>query len=111
MAALDNGMNNVRLNLDDIKKRVGRVAHSYGIRKVLLFGSYFDGNPTGESDVDLLVSYGDGCRGLKRIGFMQDLERSLGKNVDVLNIEFLPKFIQQSDLSDERRVIYIGQEQ
>lgn len=104
-------MSSVRLSLDDIKRCVGRVAYSYGIQKVLLFGSYFDGNPTVESDVDLLVAYGDRCRGLKRISFMQDLEMSLGKNVDVLNIEFPPKFIQQSDLSDERRVIYIGQEQ
>lgn len=103
------GRNNVRLEIEEIKSYVKKVAHSYDIRKILLFGSYFDGNPTGESDIDLLVAYGDECRGLKRISFMQDLEKSLGKSVDVLNIEFLPEFMRQSDLSDERRIIYIGQ--
>lgn len=93
-------------NIEEIKNRIAKVANDYHVQKVLLFGSYFDGNPSGDSDIDLLVSYGDNCRGLKRIGFMQELERALGKNVDVLNVEFLPKFIQEMDLLDERRVIY-----
>lgn len=55
---------------------------------------------------ELLVSYGEECRGLKRIGFMQELEKALGKDVDVINTEFLPQFIHETDLSDERRILY-----
>lgn len=75
----------------------------------MLFGSYFDGNPSEDSDIDFLVSYGDKCRGLKRIGFMQELERVLGKDVDVLNTEFLPQFINEIDLSDERRILHMDE--
>lgn len=75
----------------------------------MLFGSYFDGNPSEDSDIDLLISYGDKCRGLKRIGFMQELERVLGKDVDVLNTEFLPQFINETDLPDERRILHMDE--
>lgn len=96
--------------IEDLKNIITKVANDYNVQKVLLFGSYFDGNPTCESDIDLLVSYGNGCRGLKRIGFMQELEKVLGKDVDVLNTEFLPQFIHEMDLLDERRIMYDGQE-
>ncbi len=96
-------------NIEDLKKAIAKIAYNYNVQKVLLFGSYFDGNPTAESDIDLLVSYGDGCRGLNRIGFMQELEKVLGKDVDVLNTEFLPQFIHEMDLLDERRIMYDGQ--
>ncbi len=99
-------MNMIVFNIEELKNIIAKVANDYNIQKVLLFGSYFDGNPSGDSDIDLLVSYGDKCRGLKRIGFMQELERVLGKDVDVLNTEFLPQFIHEIDLSDERRIIY-----
>ena len=92
--------------LQDIKAKVKRVADRYDIQNILLFGSYFDHVPTEESDVDLLVKYGDGCRGLMRISFMNDLEAELGKEVDVININFAPEFIADLDLSAEGRLIY-----
>lgn len=99
-------MNMIMFNMEELKNIVAKVANDYSIQKVLLFGSYFDGVPSGESDIDLLVSYGEECRGLKRIGFMQELEKALGKDVDVINTEFLPQFIHETDLSDERRILY-----
>lgn len=41
---------------------------------------------------------------------MQELEKVLGKDVDVLDTEFLPQFIYAMDLLDERRIMYDGQE-
>lgn len=99
-------MNMVIFNIEELKNIIAKVAYDYNVQKVMLFGSYFNGNPSGESDIDLLVSYGNKCKGLKRIGFMQELEEALGKNVDVLNIDFLPQFIHEIDLSDERRIMY-----
>ena len=37
---------------------------------------------------------------------MNDLEKHLDKEVDVINIEFPPAFMSQIDLLDERRKIY-----
>ena len=102
-------MNMIVFDIEELKNIITKVANDYNVQKVLLFGSYYDGIPSGKSDIDLIVSYGDKCRGLKRIGFMQELEKVLGKDIDVLNAEFLPRFINEIDLSDERRLIYDGQ--
>ena len=93
-------------SLEEIRAKIKFVAEQFDIQKVYLFGSYFDGVPDENSDVDLIVSYGTGCLGLDRIQFMDDLEAHLQKNVDVLNIKFLPDFIAEIDLSVEGRLIY-----
>lgn len=82
---------------EDIQARVQQVAAQFDIEEIRLFGSYYDGKPTEQSDVDLLVKYGNGCRGLTRIRFMNSLEEHLQKEVDVINIDFAPDFIR--DLS------------
>lgn len=92
--------------VDEIKSKVKTVADRYDIQEIRLFGSYFDHLPTEESDVDLVVKYGEKCRGMTRIRFMQDLEAQLDKKVDVINIDFKPDFMNEIDLNDERRTIY-----
>ena len=92
--------------IDELKEKVKTVADQYDIREVRLFGSYFDGNADENSDVDLVVSYGDGCRGLACIRFMNSLEEAFEKKVDVINIEFPPRFMEKMDIQDERRKLY-----
>ena len=94
-------------SLDEIKSLVGNVAKQFDICEIRLFGSYFDSIPTHQSDIDLVVKYGDGCRGLERIRFMNALEDKLKKTVDVLNIDFLPDFFKEIDLQSEGRLIYV----
>lgn len=91
---------------DEIKAKVKTVADEFDIQEIRLFGSYFDHVPNEYSDVDLLVKYGDGCRGLDRIQFMLDLEEHLQKKVDVINIKFAPAFVNDLDLNAEGRLIY-----
>lgn len=56
----------------------------YGIRKAVLFGSYGKGNATEKSDVDLLVD--SGLKGLRFVGFLSDVQKAVGKNVDMLDV-------------------------
>ncbi|MBE6688666.1 MAG: hypothetical protein E7588_05245 [Ruminococcaceae bacterium] len=93
-------------SLSEIREKVKQVADRYDIKEIRLFGSYFDGIPDENSDVDLIVSYGVGCAGLERIQFMDDLEINLKKNVDVINIKFLPDFMAEMDLTAKGRLIY-----
>ena len=93
---------------EELTANIRVVAERYDIQEIYLFGSYADGIPTEESDVDLIVKYGDGCRGLDCIQFMNDLEAHLGKEVDVLNIEFLPDFLNNADATTEEKRIYFG---
>ena len=56
----------------------------YGIRRAVLFGSYGKGTATEKSDVDLLVD--SGLRGLRFVGFMDDVQRAVGKEVDLFDV-------------------------
>ncbi len=39
----------------DIEKFIEQVGREFGANKVILFGSYANGKPTEDSDVDILV--------------------------------------------------------
>ena len=56
----------------------------YGVRRAVLFGSYGKGIATEKSDVDLLVD--SGLRGLKFVGFLDEVQRTVGKEVDLFDV-------------------------
>ena len=43
------------INTEDILNEMKEVIVSFGVKKIILFGSYAYGNPTVDSDLDLLV--------------------------------------------------------
>jgi len=56
----------------------------YDVRKAVLFGSYGKGNATEKSDIDLLVD--SGLRGLRFIGFLDEVQKAVGKDVDLFDV-------------------------
>ena len=56
----------------------------YGVCRAVLFGSYGKGTATEKSDVDLLVD--SGLRGLKFVGFLDEVQRTVGKEVDLFDV-------------------------
>lgn len=81
--------------------------NEYGIKKIGIFGSYGKGNPTANSDIDLIVEF-ERPIGFQFIEFVEYLENLFGKKVDVLtpagfqNIQF--KSVNQ-DIS--QNIIYV----
>jgi predicted nucleotidyltransferase len=45
------------LSINEISKAAATVANEYGIKKIMLFGSYADGKNTPDSDVDILLEF------------------------------------------------------
>ncbi len=43
------------VSINDINDKVNTIVKNYNPEKVILFGSYANGNPTTESDIDLLI--------------------------------------------------------
>jgi predicted nucleotidyltransferase len=73
------------VTVKQICETVGRIAPNYGIREVRLFGSYATGHVHQESDVDLLVEYGENPVSLFKVfGFKEEMSHALGIKVDVL---------------------------
>lgn len=71
------------LTRERIEYAVVSLAESYGAKKVSLFGSRARGDFDANSDVDILLDKGK-IRGLQVIDFQEDLQRALGKKVDVV---------------------------
>lgn len=70
-----------------LRETLAPVFARYGIRRAVLFGSYGKGTATEKSDVDLLVD--SGLRGLRFVGFLDDVQRAVGKNVDLLDVSHI----------------------
>ena len=71
-------------SIEQIKEHITPIAKNYGVKRVMLFGSYARGEATEDSDIDLHVYCGN-IRGLFELsGFRLDLIDALGKNVDLV---------------------------
>jgi len=47
--------NKNRISINEINNRIKPIVKNYNPEKVILFGSYAEGNPASESDIDLLI--------------------------------------------------------
>lgn len=70
--------------LPQLTETLTPVFDAYGIRKAVLFGSYGKGTATEKSDVDLLVD--SGLRGLRFVGFLDAVQKVIGKEVDLFDV-------------------------
>ena len=72
------------LTIKQIKERILPILKKHNINEVYLFGSYARGEANSDSDVDIYCESGD-IRGFIDQGFLEEeLEESLGKDVDVI---------------------------
>lgn len=70
--------------LPQLRAALTPVFMQYGIQKAILFGSYGKGTATEKSDIDLLVD--SGLRGLRFVGFLEDVQQAVGKDVDLFDV-------------------------
>lgn len=99
------------MDKDEIKEKLleGIKSNSYvnAIKSVAVFGSYVNGQPAEDSDVDVLVQFTEDAE----IGFFEyariqrHLSTVLGLKVDMVTPEALSKYIKPQILS-EAEVIY-----
>jgi len=76
------------LTTETIKERVAPIAKRYDVTRVDLFGSYANGTATSKSDVDFLIEFAPESEPslLTLGGFWEELKRSLGVGVDVVQL-------------------------
>lgn len=71
-------------DISEIQKVVVPIAHSYGVKRLYLFGSYAKGTAGEESDLDLLVEKGQPMSLLKLSGMRQMVQEALNVPVDLV---------------------------
>ena len=74
------------LTIKQIKERIKPIIERHGIKTVYLFGSYARGEANSNSDVDIYCDRGDVDTLFKAVAFNDELEKALGKKVDVVTI-------------------------
>lgn len=83
--------------------------NSADIKYVALFGSYVNGTPREDSDIDVLIDfYPQSIVGLfKYIDIQENLSKALGKKVDLLTPQAISKYFKNQVLQ-EAEVVYEG---
>lgn len=75
------------IDIADVRKTLNPVFDLYDITRAVLFGSYAKGTAGPKSDLDLMVC--SNLRGLKFVGFIEDLNEAAGIPVDVFDVSHI----------------------
>jgi predicted nucleotidyltransferase len=79
---------------DKIISKIKPILLKYGVTKSDLFGSYARGDFNDQSDVDVLVDVPDGTSLFDIIYLKNDLEKTLGRKVDVVTYDSINKHVR-----------------
>lgn len=82
------------------REEILRIAAKHGARNVRIFGSIARGEAGPSSDVDFLVEMEEGRSLFDLVGLWQDLEKCLGRRVDLVEPEGLHWYIRDRVLQE-----------
>lgn len=89
------------MSINDIKTKIYPTLLNYGVKKAALFGSIVRGAITKKSDIDILISLPKKASLLDLVGLKIDLEKILGKKVDVLTYDSLHPLLKEKILDEQ----------
>ena len=90
------------MSTQDIKTTIAEYFKTQPVLKAWLFGSFARGEETPDSDVDLIITLDQSNPiGLRYFGMWGDLERLLGRSVDLVTEGNLMPFAQESADNDK----------
>ena len=84
---------------EDLSARVRELGERYGVRRIRVFGSMARWEAQQDSDIDLLVEYQPGHGGFAFVEFCEQVERLLGRKVDVVTERSLHPMIRERVLA------------
>ncbi len=82
------------INISEIKEKIVPVLKEYGVENAGIFGSVARGEDTPDSDIDILVSIERPIGVYEFIGLQFDMEKVLGRKVDLVSKRALNKFVR-----------------
>lgn len=81
-----------------------KAGEKYGARHIRIFGSAARGEDRADSDLDFLVDMEQGRSLLDLVGLQQELERILGRRVDVVTEKGMNPHLREHVLSEAREL-------
>lgn len=94
-------MKNGVYTIDEIKTLIMPVAQKYGIRKVILVGSYAREEATSESDIDLIIELPQDDGLFRFAEILNCFRDALSKDVNCLTESSVPPSVRFHTLDDE----------
>lgn len=90
--------------LQSIRKLVLPILRKNDVKKAGLFGSYVRGEQKKSSDIDIIIEPPKGI-GFGFVGIQQELEKALGKKVDLLTYKGLSPYLRKYILKEEVKIL------
>ena len=97
------------MTIEEIKKKAIPVFKQYGVEYAGVFGSVARGEDNEKSDIDLLVEIKKSIGIYEFIGLQQELEKILGKKVDLVSKGAINKYIKPYIEKDLLKIYGEGQ--
>ena len=94
----------INKTLNQIKPKIIRILKKNNIKKAGIFGSYAKGEQRKNSDIDILVEPPKGI-GFGFAGIEIELEKKLGRKVDLVTYKYISPYIKKQVLNEEVRII------
>lgn len=87
--------------IDQVKQTVRPILERYGVTRAGVFGSLARGELKIRSDIDILVEIPEPIGLIAFVGLQQELSRTLGRKVDVVEYEAVKPRIRERVLAEE----------
>lgn len=93
------------MNEIEEKNVIIEILKKHEVKRASLFGSVITGKATEESDIDLLVEFEGKKTLLDLAGLKIELEKVLGKKVDVLTYKSLHPLLKERILKEQEAIL------
>lgn len=84
-------MNQKIYQIDEIKSKLFPIFEAMPVYRAILFGSYAKGNPTPQSDIDIVIDSKGELLNIAFYGVLEDITMQLNKRVDLFEISELSR--------------------
>ena len=93
------------MTIEEIKSIIMPILKKYGVSRAGVFGSLVRSEATEDSDIDLLVEIEGRMSLLDFVGLKLELEKALGKKVDLGEYSTIKPLIREEILSNEVSIL------
>jgi len=95
----------MRKAIEELKSKIIPVLQQHDVIHAAIFGSFARGEEKEDSDLDILVEFGEGKSLLDLVGLKLELEEFLGRKIDVVTYNALHPEIKEKVLEEQVAII------